>query len=87
MKKLTLALAVIFGVAAFSSCTKENVQPTSHSLTKLDVSGDKGTLSQADDLVSGDKGTLSQADGALVSADKGTLSQADATIAAKTKKK
>ena len=87
MKKLTLAaLALAFTVMA--SCTKENVEPTSHKLTKLDLSGDKGTLSQADAaLVSGDKGTLSQADAALLSGDKGTLSQADASIYTSTKKK
>ena len=67
MKNLILALAVIFGVIAFSSCTKENVQPT-HTTTKFSLSGDKGTLSQADfsadsASLSGDKGTLSQADG------------------------
>ena len=70
MKNLILALAVIFGVIAFSSCTKENVQPT-RTTTKISLSGDKGTLSQADfttdptaaTAASGDKGTLSQADG------------------------
>ena len=69
MKKLILALAVIFGVIVFSSCTKENVQPT-HTATKLSLSGDKGTLSQADFTTDptvpptdSDKGTLSQADG------------------------
>jgi hypothetical protein len=69
MKNLILALALIFGVIAFSSCTKENVQPT-HKAVKL---ADKGTLSQADFTgdpdptippADGDKGTLSQADGA-----------------------
>ena len=70
MKKLILALAVIFGVIAFSSCTKENVQPTVSLKAKTLASGDKGTLSQADFTTDpttvpadGDKGTLSQADG------------------------
>ena len=71
MKKLILALAVIFGVIAFSSCTKENVQPTASLKAKTLASGDIGVLSQADfttdptaaTAASGDKGTLSQADG------------------------
>ena len=44
MKKLILAAAVIFTVA-FTSCTKENVQPT-HKATTL---ADKGNLAQIDD--------------------------------------
>lgn len=67
MKNLILALAFIFGVIAFSSCTKENVQPTpTHKAVTL---ADKGVLSQADFTTDpnapadGDKGTLSQADG------------------------
>jgi len=68
MKKLTLA-AIALAFTVLASCTKENVTPTSHSLTKLDVSGDKGTLSQADAaLISGDKGTLSQADATTATA-------------------
>ena len=70
MKKLILALAVIFGVIAFSSCKKENVQPTVSLKAKTLASGDIGVLSQADfnndpttTIASGDKGTLSQADG------------------------
>jgi nitrous oxide reductase accessory protein NosL len=60
MKKLILAVAVIFSVA-LSSCTKENVAPASTpKATKL-ATGDKGNLSQAD--FTGDKGNLSQADG------------------------
>lgn len=64
MKKLILAIVAIF-VIALSSCTKENVQPTTHKAVTL---ADKGTLSQADFSTDpnapadGDKGTLSQAD-------------------------
>ncbi|MES2278203.1 MAG: hypothetical protein V4592_19390 [Bacteroidota bacterium] len=69
MKKLIIAAAVIISTVAFTSCTKENVQPTP-AAHKANVLADKGTLSQADFTtdpdapVSGDKGTLSQADGA-----------------------
>jgi hypothetical protein len=44
MKKLILAAAVIFTIA-FTSCTKENVQPT-HKATTV---ADKGNLAQIDD--------------------------------------
>jgi rRNA maturation endonuclease Nob1 len=88
MKKLILAAAIVF-TTALSSCTKENVAPTSAAATlksfKLATS-DKGNLSQADfatDSIarSGDKGNLSQADfkasSATLTGDKGNLSQAD----------
>ena len=68
MKRLII-IAVVLASTVLASCTKENVTPTSHSLTKLDLSGDKGTLSQADAaLISGDKGTLSQADATTATA-------------------
>ncbi len=67
MKKLTIAAAILLSTLAFTSCTKENVQPVAaaHKVTTL---ADKGNLSQADlngdpdAPVSGDKGNLSQAD-------------------------
>jgi hypothetical protein len=70
MKKIILAAAIIFSVA-LSSCTKENVAPTSAPKSFKLATGDKGNLSQADftgDSTStamsytGDKGNLSQAD-------------------------
>jgi hypothetical protein len=68
MKKLTLAAAILLSSLAFTSCKKENVQPTtSFKASKLAVEdGDKSNLSQADDTTpppaTGDKSNLSQAD-------------------------
>ena len=58
---------MLLSTLAFTSCTKENVQPQQQH--KATVLADKGNLSQADFAgdpaapTSGDKGNLSQADG------------------------
>jgi PBP1b-binding outer membrane lipoprotein LpoB len=65
MKKLTLAAAILLSTLAFTSCKKENVQPTTS--FKAGKLADKSNLSQADDIApvdapAGDKSNLSQAD-------------------------
>jgi len=70
MKKLILAFAVILTTVTFSSCSKENVAPTTKEAAtyKLNVTADKANLGQADfsedptTPPAGDKANLGQAD-------------------------